>query len=168
MAVSSAGDWDDAHGIFANPMLINAPTDMHLQASSPAINAGLDLGALSGTEDIDGNARVYGAAIDIGANEYGSSVPVFKHNLVSATTCPTVKRINSSATLWALSFNLPHSTDISYSMIDMSGKTLFQSKKITGAAGHQTFQIDVGSFAKKVVLLRVESGSLITSFRLVN
>ena len=42
--------------------------DLHVQAGSPAIDAGADL-AESGATDIDGDARVAGARTDIGADE---------------------------------------------------------------------------------------------------
>ncbi len=44
----------------------------HLQASSAAIDAGVDAGV---TLDIDGQVRPWGAGYDIGADEYGSAPP---------------------------------------------------------------------------------------------
>ena len=54
-----------------NPLLVN-PTagDLHLKRGSPAINAGENLSCRQmGAQDIDGNARIIGAAVDIGADE---------------------------------------------------------------------------------------------------
>jgi len=61
----------EANGLFANPLLVDAAApDLHLQAASPAINRGTDLGAgVVGTTDAAGLARIQGAAIDIGAYE---------------------------------------------------------------------------------------------------
>lgn len=66
---SSPGDFSDAKARFSDPLLVAAPTDLHLKPTSPAANAGVDLGALSGTLDIDGSPRVQGTAIDLGAHE---------------------------------------------------------------------------------------------------
>jgi hypothetical protein len=53
-----------------NPMFVNpAAMDYHLQAGSPAIDAGYDLTGLV-TEDYDSNPRPQGAGYDIGAFEY--------------------------------------------------------------------------------------------------
>ncbi len=66
---SSPGDFPDGKARYSDPQLVGAPADLHLEPTSPAANAGVDLGALSGTQDIDGNARVQGVAIDLGAHE---------------------------------------------------------------------------------------------------
>jgi hypothetical protein len=49
--------------------------DYHLQAGSLCINAG-DNGAAAGTLDLDGNPRVVGPYIDVGAYEYQAAAPV--------------------------------------------------------------------------------------------
>ncbi len=56
---------------FANldPLFVNLLTpDLHLQNSSPAIDAGVILNQV-GSTDIDGDARIQGGAIDMGADE---------------------------------------------------------------------------------------------------
>jgi hypothetical protein len=70
----------DAHGIFSkDPKLVlgGSPTlDLHvLDNTSPAVNAGTDLGSDAGSLDIDSVARVQGTAIDVGADEYVASGP---------------------------------------------------------------------------------------------
>ncbi|MFU1794474.1 choice-of-anchor Q domain-containing protein [Paenibacillus azoreducens] len=64
------GTGNDAHSIFADPKFINVSlNDFHLQPTSPAIDAGSTDTAIIGEYDLDGNARVQGAAVNIGAYE---------------------------------------------------------------------------------------------------
>lgn len=61
---------NDANALNAlDPLFVNvAAPDLHLQLSSPAIDAGALLSE-AGTTDFEGDARVQGGAIDIGADE---------------------------------------------------------------------------------------------------
>ncbi|MGR8933160.1 MAG: right-handed parallel beta-helix repeat-containing protein [Gammaproteobacteria bacterium] len=65
-----AATGNDAHSSFVDPLLVSntAPFNLHLQALSPAIDSGVTLKA-AGQLDIDGQARVQGLTIDIGADE---------------------------------------------------------------------------------------------------
>lgn len=65
-----AGTGNDAHSLFADPKFVNATaSDFHLQASSPAIDAGDTDHTVIGSLDIEGKARVQGTAVNIGAYE---------------------------------------------------------------------------------------------------
>ena len=70
-AAYQPGSGNDAHSLNGQDPLLVDPTagDLHLQPGSPAIDAGQTL-AESGPYDIDGDARVQGNSIDIGADEY--------------------------------------------------------------------------------------------------
>jgi hypothetical protein len=58
----------DAGCVNANPLFVNlASNDFHLQASSPAINVGINTGI---SRDYIGISRPQGAAYDIGALEF--------------------------------------------------------------------------------------------------
>ncbi len=62
---------EDAHSLFADPKFVNAlRLNFHLSPASPAKDAG-DPSFVAGTgeTDLDGAARVNGAAVDIGADE---------------------------------------------------------------------------------------------------
>jgi hypothetical protein len=65
-----AASGNDANGLAGvDPLLVNlALPDLHLQAASPAIDRGQNL-AEAGMLDIDAQARIQGALIDIGADE---------------------------------------------------------------------------------------------------
>ena len=65
------GTGKDPHSNFSDPKFVNATTpDLHVQSTSPAINAGANLGTTAeGMLDFAGNARIQGSNIDIGAYE---------------------------------------------------------------------------------------------------
>jgi len=67
-STNSPGDWSDTKSKFANPLLVNPYNDLHISNNSPAINVGLNLGAIMGNKDIDNQNRTNGT-VDIGADE---------------------------------------------------------------------------------------------------
>ncbi len=69
-AAYQAASGNDAHALVGlDPSLVDpAAGDLRLQAGSPAIDAGQDVSE-AGEVDIDGEPRIRGAAIDIGAQE---------------------------------------------------------------------------------------------------
>jgi parallel beta-helix repeat protein len=69
-----------SNNLTTNPNFVNAAgNDFHLLSSSPAINTGMTLSAV--TTDFDGNPRPQGSGYDIGAFEYGSLTPAPPRNL---------------------------------------------------------------------------------------
>jgi hypothetical protein len=63
-----------SHNLTADPKFVNAAaSDFHLQATSPAINAGATIGIV--TTDFSGVSRPQGAEYDIGAHEYPGIQP---------------------------------------------------------------------------------------------
>jgi hypothetical protein len=73
------------HNLTTNPPFVNAAGgDFHLQSGSPAIDAGVNMSAV--TTDFDKRPRPQGAGFDIGAYEYPGSPP-------SPPSAPTNLRI---------------------------------------------------------------------------
>lgn len=66
-----SGTGKDGHSQYADPQLLSLTTpDLQIQPTSPAVNAGVNLGpVVVGTLDFAGNPRVQGSNIDIGAYE---------------------------------------------------------------------------------------------------
>jgi hypothetical protein len=66
------GGWDGEGNIDADPLFVDAAIgDLRLQAGSPAIDAGDQALLPAGiTTDLDGNPRVVGANVDMGAYEF--------------------------------------------------------------------------------------------------
>ncbi len=58
----------DANSIQADPQHFSTTSDLHIQTSSPNVNAGTTISGI--TDDIDGQARPNGANFDIGADEF--------------------------------------------------------------------------------------------------
>ncbi len=55
------------------PRLLNE--DYHLQATSPCIDTGIFVSDLATQTDLDGQTRIYGTSVDIGADEYNPNTP---------------------------------------------------------------------------------------------
>ncbi|MBI3476762.1 MAG: right-handed parallel beta-helix repeat-containing protein [Acidobacteria bacterium] len=66
-----SGSGEDSHSNYADPLFVNPTTpDLHVQAASRAVNAGINLGTgVVGATDYAGNPRVQGSNIDIGGYE---------------------------------------------------------------------------------------------------
>lgn len=61
---------NDVHSIFAEPRFVNqGQNNFHLKAASAAIDAGRSYSSIIKTLDIDGQARLRGASVNIGADE---------------------------------------------------------------------------------------------------
>ena len=66
-----------------NPLFANAGAgDYRLQAGSPCVNAGSNSYVSSGALDLDGNPRIHGGTVDMGAYEHGSFTPPTLHDFV--------------------------------------------------------------------------------------
>lgn len=69
----------DLTSITNAPQFQNLPAaDLHLQSSSPCINAGNNSG-VTASADVDGNPRIVGATVDIGASEFQSAASILSY-----------------------------------------------------------------------------------------
>jgi hypothetical protein len=72
------------------PLFVNfAGGDYHLQPSSPCINSGNNAYISSATTDLDGNPRIVGGTVDIGAYEYQTPTSVISYAYLQQYGLPT-------------------------------------------------------------------------------
>jgi hypothetical protein len=72
--------WPSSGCITNEPLFVNLLSggDFHLQATSPCINSGNN-GSVIGTTDLDGNPRIVGSTVDIGAYEFQKAGSMISH-----------------------------------------------------------------------------------------
>jgi len=70
--------------VFMNP----AAGDFHLQTNSPCINAGIN-SAVTGATDLDGNPRIAGGTVDMGANELQTPASTISYAWLQQYGLPT-------------------------------------------------------------------------------
>ena len=71
------------------PLFVNAAgNDFHLQSTSPCINSGNNIYITSAT-DLDGNPRIVGGTVDIGAYEYQTPTSVISYAYLQQYGLPT-------------------------------------------------------------------------------
>lgn len=86
----SGGSWDTSLGtdlggnIDADPFYPDAPAgDLHIGNGSPAVDAGTNAAPLLPSDDLDGNPRIVGVDVDMGAYEYDQVTSVDPPPVVS-------------------------------------------------------------------------------------
>jgi hypothetical protein len=84
-------------GNFTNaPLFVNGTNDFHLQFNSPCINSGTNRYVIA-TTDLDGNPRIVGGLVDIGAYEYQSPVSVVPNHWLEQYGLTITNNIDTSS-----------------------------------------------------------------------
>jgi hypothetical protein len=84
-------------GNFTNPpSFVNNMNDSHLQSNSPCINAGNNAYVSSPT-DLDGNPRIVGGTVDIGAYEYQTPVSMVSYQWLEQYGLPITPNTDTSS-----------------------------------------------------------------------
>jgi hypothetical protein len=103
--------------------LVNAVnSNFHLLPGSPAIDSGINAATYGVTKDMDGNARPYGKAYDIGAYEYNGGVA--PSLVANAGPNQTITLPVNSVTLDGSHSFDPNGTITSYSWSELSGPSV--------------------------------------------
>ncbi len=93
-----------------DPLFVDAINgDLHLQAGSPAIDAG-DNGAVAVPTDLDGNSRIIGNAVDMGAYEWSAAVHLMAVVAFDNNLCPHLSDVLERMRLGTLSNSTVHAT----------------------------------------------------------
>jgi hypothetical protein len=129
-----------------DPLFADVPTfNFRLTATSPAINAGTAYDAsLYGSTDLDNKARISQTAIDMGAYEFGSTLP-------SGVNSPSSNKVVLSCTTDNLKIIGLAGNEI-ISLFDTNGRQLL-TRKSTGSE----LSIPVGSFTKGIYFVHIAS-----------
>ena len=148
-------NYDDSN-FDANPQFVNyALQNYRLKSTSPCINAGIEdvTGLGLPNVDLDGNARIYGGRIDLGAYEYGAPPSGIEN--VNIQNQLLVYPNPSRDGIFQLATN---NNDIHWVVFDMNGKQISQGN---------TALVDLSFCSKGIYMVKVQTGKDIVTAKLV-
>jgi parallel beta-helix repeat protein len=164
---SSTGN--DAHSLFVYPMFSDtASLNLHLSASSSAVNAGIVVDSV-GAMDYDGDARIAGASVDIGADEYSSSTSVQQEpNTVHPTTMLMCRNFpNPFNPSTVIDYQLPMSGRANLKVYDVLGREVATLVNEIKTAGNYTVVWNAGSCASGIYFSVLQSGLERTTHKMI-
>jgi len=173
----SGAGWDPTFGIDGGGNLDLDPAfefmvlgNMRLTAGSPAVDAGDPEAPNLPLEDLDGNPRILGAGVDMGAYEFvgpvaAGTLPRGRVELLRAV------RPNPTRGEVSITFELTRSSEVGLAIFDVQGRLVRRLVAGKHAPGvHQTTWDGAGSHgrvAAGVYFMRIRAGDVTESRRLV-
>lgn len=150
LAVFQAATSLEANGIYANPLLADiASFDLHLTSDSPAVDQGL-ANFFNGLFDYDGDNRIIGNTIDIGADELTGVVLPSDVNIQVSPACFELL-FDPTPTLFTLDGNF---TDTTIEVLDASMTTVLSVSQSNGP-----YTIDTTTLASGQHFIRLVSNT---------
>lgn len=145
----------EGNSAFSDPLFVNASLpvpDLHLQGTSPAIDAGDPLFTLAiGETDIDGENRITGTNVDVGADEFYSTSGVdIADNDLSINVFP-------NPTKGQLNIHIYNSTSkiTELKLIDINGRILFDKKFRKQNKEQQQIKLNLNIYRNGIYLLQL-------------
>jgi hypothetical protein len=137
--------------------------DFHLSNYSPAIDSGFVAATdtIPGSTDVEGNKRVFGRSIDIGAYEYGSPSTFISRTTNLKPAEPTI-RINGTTLVISV---VPPQYMSGISIFDAQGHIVRRSLDALPTA---KYQIPLSRLGNGFCYIRIETGLKSTTFRFCN
>ena len=142
LASYQAGTSLEQNSIYADPQLVDLSIfDLHLSASSPAIDNGFT-NYFNGTTDFDGDARVLFSSIDIGADEYTGTIVPGDVNFAVSPICieilydPTPQFITVDGTFTDATIDILNSSLVPVQSIGQSNGPVTIDISTLGAGTH--------------------------------
>jgi len=143
----------DANGVFANPNFVSLALpqpELELPVGSACINAGNpQLTLAPGELDFDGNPRLSGSHVDLGAREFSPALGI--DDPVAAASGFAPNPVRESTTFY---FGKPLD-GAQLAIYDLSGKMIWKSDGISG----NTAQIDLSVLPAGLYVYRVDDGA---------
>lgn len=114
---------NDTHSLFVTPQFtdLNEP-NLHLLTASSAINAGENLPEI-GDYDIDGQTRIQGGIVDIGADEFNATTDIFEAEIHLPKTFDLKTNYpNPFNAVTIISYQLPELSFVNLSIYNITGQ----------------------------------------------
>ena len=148
----------DGNSNFKNPKLVDNSTgnpDLHIQATSPCVNAGNPSLVPEGV-DMDDEPRINQGRVDIGADEFYLTTSIHNPTKSSDVLCfpnPTTGKVTVDT----------KGLEINYiAVVDLTGRIVFDSKN-----SHQTGNIDLSSLQNGIYIMSLYSENKVFTSRIV-